>query len=507
MAFPEINVVRKSIRPTTIRVALVYPNSYDAGMSGLGMKLLYHYFNLGEDMYCERVFLNPKEMIPRSLETGTPLRSFDVIAFTMQFELDYINAIRGLLLSEIPPTRESRDQHEQMPLILAGGPAVTANPGPIEPFVDAIFIGDAEPAFPQAFEVLRTNNRKDALHALSTLPGFYVPECEQGRIRKVNQKDLNAVNFPLAQVRPNDEEKAAMDSTKAFFLQITRGCSRGCTFCLIGKMWSPKRNRSLEVLKQLAAKGTEATQTDRISLIGSSTSDHRDLVELLSYFNERKFRFVLPSMRADSSQDILNQVVISGQHQVTIAPESPTESVRAFIKKKLNDDKIFDFMNRAESSGLKKLKMYFMLGLPFPSKIQINDEFENLERFLQKASDHFPFKRQTVATTPFIPKAHTQLQDTLVDYQNVSKLTNRIEKRLRKMGVKYRAFPTNWAIVQAMISIGDKQIGDLMLQVARRGGALNAWRSQVGKLTTAYESLHERIFCLDELPWSRIDFR
>ena len=280
----DINVVQKPLRNIKLHIAVCFPNKYRIGMSNLAIKILYAWWNRYEQVYAERVFLpeGSENETPRTIETGSYLKTFDVIAFTLQFELDYINILRMLRNSGIPIYRKDRTW-EQHPIIIVGGPAVTANPLVMAPFVDAIFQGEFEAVANELTEALFYRD----INLLEKVNGIYLPENPPLNSCYARILDLDTVFYPVAQVRNlSDHNWQEIQALGGYMLQSSRGCNRGCKFCLIGKLSRgganyAMRERTPERLIELAEKGTKETQVDKVSLIGSGIGDYSDLPGLL----------------------------------------------------------------------------------------------------------------------------------------------------------------------------------------------------------------------------------
>ncbi|MFX0207383.1 MAG: hypothetical protein ACFFDT_15450, partial [Candidatus Hodarchaeota archaeon] len=254
----EINVVQKSIYDTHWRIGLVYPNSYSIGMSGLTVKLLYHLLNQHRNIYTERIFFYADlPGPPRSIETGRPLTQFDLLAFSFQFELDYINTIRMLLRSGIPVYM--KDRTSDHPLLLAGGPTVTTNPDPILDIFDIIFSGEFESISNTFLEAIISSKHGILKESILSVPGFYSSEESLTRVTPFITPNLNDVNYPTAQVRPISGWRGKKVVLDGYFLQVSRGCVHGCHFCLIGKVFRPLRERSLINLYEIIDKGNRET--------------------------------------------------------------------------------------------------------------------------------------------------------------------------------------------------------------------------------------------------------
>ncbi len=476
----EINVFQKPSRLVNWRIGLVYPNSYSVGMSGLSVKLLYHLLNQHQNIYTERIF-NPKEktVVPVSLETQTTLHRFNILAFSFQFELDYINAIKMLQLSKIP--LYTKDRTNTHPLLIAGGPAVTANPRPIFNFFDFVFVGEFESVADRFLNSIY-DSRETTIHdSITEIPGFYHSENYNDYVTPVVTDSLDSVKYPTAQVRPLYSEPQKKGSLDGYFLQVSRGCPHGCHYCLIGKLFRPHRERNIENLKQLIEKGSIETQSDYFSLIGSSTADYSEIGDLISYFLEKRLRFTLPSIRVDSGEEILSLIAQSGQKSLTIAPEAGAENTRYSIGKRITNSQIFSFASQANTFGISQLKTYFILGLTSDVENEVKSISELMNTLKLKNSN----MKFNVSVTPLIPKKGTKLEKQKVDYASISEGTKLLKGNLNQK-LNFKAFPTRWAAIQAIISLGGKELSSIMEEVAIQNGSYQSWKRVLGMEPAQY---------------------
>lgn len=476
----EINVKQKSIHDTQWRIGLVYPNSYSIGMSGLTIKLLYHLLNQHQNIFTERIFFSADlPGPPRSIETGKTLAQFDLLAFTFQFELDYINAIRMLLRTNIP--LYSKDRNSDHPLFIAGGPTVTTNPDPLRDIFDIIFFGEFESASNTFLEAIISSKHRSLKETILSVPGFFSSQKNLSNVIPLITKDLDLVNYPTAQVRPINDQKRKKGVLDGYFLQLSRGCAHGCHFCLIGKIFRPWRQRSLITLKELIDNGSKDTRTDHFSIIGSSAADYTQIKELLLHFSKKKLKFTLPSIRIDSGRELLHLIQQAGQRSLSIAPETASDEIRSKIGKKISNSQIFEFIQEADYNKIPQLKLYFILGL---SSDPISEAREIIS-LVSNLTESYPSIKFNVSITPLIPKRGTKIENVNVDYAKIQLGINLIKRKLRK-SVKLKYFPVHWAAIQAILSTGGKEITSKLIDVAKMGGSYQSWKKTLKEEPSKY---------------------
>jgi len=344
-------------------IALVYPNSYYIGMSNLGLHALYSLLNRQREIVCERVFwerANQEHKAPPvSLESRRPLSAFRVVAFTISYEVDYFNVISILKASGIPPFSTDRD--ESHPLVIAGGPCVTANPMPLVPFFDGFGIGEAEKLLPDLLSSVTNNinaKREELLKSLATVPGIYVPRMLP-KTPVTRQWTENLDDFPVGSViLTRDTELGDL-----YLIEVERGCPWRCRFCLISTAFKPMRFRSVNTLLSQAEEGLHHRK--RMGLVGPAVSDYPYLEELLAGLRKMGAQFSMSSMRAGNlSERVLGEIADGGVRTITLAPEAGSERLRQFINKGICEDDITDAVGKLARHGIKRLKLYFMVGLP-----------------------------------------------------------------------------------------------------------------------------------------------
>ncbi|UCG89821.1 MAG: radical SAM protein [Candidatus Heimdallarchaeota archaeon] len=469
----EINVIQKSIHDIQWRIGLVYPNSYSIGMSGLTVKLLYHLLNQHRNIFTERIFFSASfPGPPRSIETGRTLTQFDLLAFTFQFELDYINALQMLLRSNIPVY--SKDRTSDHPLLIAGGPTVTTNPEPLLNFVDVIFSGELETISYKFLEAIIASKHSSLMEEVLSVPGFYSSQDSGKQVTPIITSNLDDVNYPTAQVRPISGQRERKGVLDGYFLQVARGCIHGCHFCLIGRIFRPQRDRSFDRLCNLIDKGSRETETNFFSLIGSSTADYSQIKELLNYLLERKHKFSLPSIRVDSGFEVLEIISRSGLRSLSIAPESASDEVRFKIGKKISNSQIYNFIQKAEQNQIQELKLYFILGL---TSDPVSESHE-IVGFLNNLAGSCSSLQLNVSITPLIPKHGTKLENLCVNYREIQTGFTVLKQEMNR-SIRQKKFPAHWAAVQAILSIGGRELTPIMIDIADDGGSYQSWKKNL----------------------------
>jgi radical SAM superfamily enzyme YgiQ (UPF0313 family) len=484
-------------------IALVFPNSYYVGMSSLAVHTLYGLWNGRDDTVCERFFVLPSEPIrkspspPLSLESGAPLDYFPVIALSLSYEMDYFNVIALLRASGIPCRAANRD--ETHPLLIAGGPAVSANPEPLAPLLDAVVIGEVEPVFEDLTDALHivSDGRGAALEALAQLPGLHVPNRqyplpETYSVSRQWLRDVDSSPTHSIILTP-ETEFASMG-----LIEIARGCGRGCRFCMAGHTFRPPRQRSVPTI--VAQANEMLHRTDRLGLVSAAVSDHRQIDQLAERLLNMGARISVSSMRVDSlSEPLIRALAQSGTRTLTIAPEAGSERLRRVISKTQTEDDVLRAVELAGQYDLGQVKLYFMLGLPTEEE----DDVRALVDMTLACARHFA-RRVTVNITPFVPKAHTPFQRVA---QASAKTTKRrityVEKTLRREGISVKSESPAWAQVQGTLARGDRRLAEPLLGLENLTPA--TWRQALAEADLPLSDwLGER----DErapLPWDFID--
>lgn len=479
-------------------IALAYPNTYYVGMSNLGLQTVYRLLNQRADVVCERVFYSPASKPLFSLESQRDVKDFAVLAFSISFEMDYFNVVEMLRQADIPLLAEDRD--EDYPLLLAGGPAVTANPQPLAPIFDAFAIGEAEVIVPSLVDTLQagiSESRDKLLSALAHLPGIYVPtqypiSNTEPPVQRQWASDLDNHSTTSVVLTP-DTEFGDM-----YLMEIARGCGRGCRFCLAGYTYRPVRERSVAALLEQAQEGLR--YRDRIGLVSAAVSDYSRIEELAMRLRGMGAKLSVSSLRVDPlPENLIRALAESSVRTLTIAPEAGSQRLRTLINKNVSADDLMRAAELAARYDFAQLKLYFMLGLP----TEADEDVQALIDLTLATQERFP-RRITVNITPFVPKAHTPFQwVAMAPVEVLKERISRVEQALRPKGVAVKAESPAWATVQGVLSRGDKRVGQALVRVKRR--SLAAWHRALRECgLDAAEYLRER--SPDEpLPWAVVD--
>jgi radical SAM superfamily enzyme YgiQ (UPF0313 family) len=505
----EINAVRKDLSQMALKIAFCYPNNYRAGMASLGLQLIYQLWNSYEQVACERAFLPIKDYIePYTLESDKPIKEMDVIAFTLQYEDDYTNVLNILERAKIP--LESVKRNNKHPLIIAGGPCAQSNPVPMAPFIDAFMIGDLEPVSDTLIieGFLAGQTRAARLEIINEFPWIWVPSQNNGRkVQFAPKGDVNDYFYPINQIIPQIEEEDPWYGVfgKSFLLEVVRGCNRGCSFCLTGKITRPRRNRTLANLQQIYRKGVANCEVKKITTIGSGISDYPNLIDLCQSIIDDGLTFSLPSIRADKITKELTELLKKAEQKtITSAPEAGTERLRKQICKGVTNEEIIEAMDIINSSGLSRFKAYFMLGLPDEEEEDVKAIVSLTKKIAQIAKN---LAKIRISAGFFVPKPRTAFQDeSLLPLRELQAKRKLLLKEIPKIPrVDCEVYNPKWSRIQTMLSISGKEISGPLLLAAKLGGGLGAWRRALNEHNLSIEGIVESRKIPEQRPWDFIE--
>ncbi len=494
----EKNVIHKRYRPGILRVAIAYPSTYQVAMSSLSIHLLYHYLNSLDFVIAERVVMEGVGPY-RSIETGTPLREFDVVLFSVHYELDYVNIVRMLERSGIPPLRRDREG-KRFPIIAVGGPCVTANPEPLAEIVDVVFIGEAEPVINRFFEELLVQERLEDID----LEGVYVTCQRPSTVKKIVAKPLDQYEYPARQIVTLEAPEEYMPVFgKAFYLEVSRGCPFLCCFCMETIVQFPFRIRSFNNIKKIIEEGLEHCPVDKIVIISLAYQSHpyaKDIVEyLLENFN---IEISLPSMRADLlDDDMLELMAKANQRTLTIAPET-SERLRSRLGKDFTDEEVLEIARRAQRHGIRELKMYFIVGLPGEQKEDIKSVLK-LVHEVKRSVDLELY----VSVNLWVRKPHTPFQYAVPE--SLDSVSSKLSYLVQNCGTRHVEYDPYLAYAQMFLALGDRSLAKVLLDAARmRESNLSRalWRRLFEKYSIMFkETVFRQLSSVREAPWGFID--
>ena len=488
-----------------IPIAFIYPNSYYVGMSNLGLHAIYRLLNSYSEVVCERAFWekeskSQKLLPPLSLESQRPLSDFAVLAFSISYEADYFNVVQILETSGIP--LYAAERNERHPLVIAGGPCITANPMPLSPFFDCLGIGEAEPIIPTMLPILAEGiggKRDELLKALASLPGIYVPQYYSGA-PVARQRLKNLDDFPATStILTPDTELGDL-----YLIEVERGCNWGCRFCLVSNAFRPMRFRSIDKLIAQAKLGL--TYRKRLGLVGAAVSDHPQIEELLAKLHQIGAELSVSSLRMRPlSRIVLRELAKGGARTIALAPEAGSQRLRQFIRKGISDADILEAIDKVAEQKIKQLKLYFMIGLPSETDEDV-EEIISLTLSCKSILDRQRSgTRLTLNITPFVPKAGTPFQ--WLPVEQLATLNHRLfllRNSLQPKGVKLKSESPAWSEIQAVLARGDVEVAEVLASIEEV--SLSGWRQAVGKchLDTDFYA-HQRWDASQKLPWAIID--
>ena len=470
----ERNTVYKKVTRGYLRVGIVYPSTYQVSISSLAVNLLYYLLNSFDEVYAERIVL---ESSPRSIETNTHMRDFDALLFSAHFELVYPDIIRMIREANIPLLARKRDSED--PILIVGGPAVTANPEPLAEFFDIVVIGEAEPVVDVLVSKLveYRGEKKRLLEELYGAPGFYIPLKGRHLVKKSWVRNLDEAFHPIREI-----QNPAVEPIYGwgYMVEVSRGCFRKCRFCLEGHVMLPKRDRSFTVLKKLIEEGLKANGVRRLVFYSLSFFDHGEADKILEYVIEKLgVEAGIPSLRPDTLNDYrLDLIARAGQKTLTIAPETLSPRISRVLGKGFTYEYIRELSVKALSKGLK-IKYYFIIGVPGEEREDIEAIPRLVNQVVRETGVRIPGTIR-LSVNPLIPKPQTPLQHLgLEDPKTLHRKMKLIEENLPKPVAVMDPYPPKWAVIQAAIALADRSIAKTLVEWAIRGGGLGAWRSAV----------------------------
>jgi len=501
---PELNVIKKDWRNVDLKVALCYPNVYRSGMTGMTMRLLYALLNARDDVACERLFIPTRNEPLRSLESNRPLKDFDVVAFTLQYEQDYVNVMRMLLKSGVPLRREHRTPDD--PLIIAGGPCATENPEPLADYIDLFTVGEAEVILDPLIDRIKESDEPTKhIEDFADLKGVYV-SAVSNPVNRAWIKNLNEAPCPVAQQVPLVDQKNPYMPIfgKTFVIEAVRGCNRCCRFCLIGYIGRPKRERSLAKVEEILDEGIRYTPVKKVSLIGTGLSDHSKLEEICESIVSRGLEISIPSIRPEAVTERLVKLLAKGkQRRISLAPDGSTPRMRNIINKVMDDEQIVEAARTLLQHGVKRLKLYFVIGLPGETQ----EDVEAIAR-LSKCIAELGYGPQSVhlSVNPLIPKPHTPFQwEAFAPIPYIRKCLRLLRAQLKQdRRFRISRLDPRHAKIQAFLSLGDREVGRVVELATRYGGGLGAWRRALKECNVSLEKYTRRKEVSEVLPWDHI---
>ena len=480
----ELHSIHKDLSTVDLKVGLGFPDLYEIGMSNLGIQILYHVLNSRVDIACERFFapnvdlekeLRENNLPLFSLESFTPLSSFDLLGFSLGHELGYTNLLTILDLSGIPIRR--KDRNSSHPLVFAGGPS-TINPSPLEEFVDFFVIGDGEEVVLEIADTILKNrgkSREELFQKLGEIKGIYLPAL-QNRTQKTFVKDLENSPYPTKPIVP-----FLSTVHDRGVVEIMRGCKRACKFCSAFCGYKPVRERSPEKIIYLAKEIIKNTGFQELSLVSLSSSDYSQIEyvarTLAKEFENQRVNIALPSMRVDNlSVKLLKDIQKVRPTSITVAPEAGSQRLRDLIRKDLTEDQILGGVESAFAEGITSIKLYFMIGLPTETEEDLLELADLVKKVKAIGSKYSHRSEVTAALSTFIPKPHTFFErEGMVQFEEIYAKHNLLKSLIRGRGLSLNWHDAKTSVLEGIISRGDQKLADVIESAWRAGSRFESW--------------------------------